>query len=182
MRVPPDALRCVCYIGHTIAEEPVYEGTGFFISEPVPELPTKQHSYLVTAKHVAEKVAGNFWIRLNIKDGPAIPVPVDKEWVTHPTDSTADVAVMYWALGPLADHMPIARKILLPNRAAFTRECIGLRGQRYYSLACSSAPTGASKYANCRSGILAMIPDDRIRIAKDTDAGVFDRDQFDGRD
>lgn len=64
-------------------------------------------TYLITAKHCADKLSGGKWfVRVNKKGGGSITVEVaeDLQWATHPTEAEAvDVAVVPWGLPIGAD-------------------------------------------------------------------------------
>jgi hypothetical protein len=112
MRVPENALKCVCFVGladvHPEAEKGwkvSLGGTAFFVWHQSEFDPMFAHVYLVTAKHVAAAIQGrNFVVRMNSKDQEqAIWVQGRREdrFYFHPTDPSVDVAVIPY--GPARD-------------------------------------------------------------------------------
>lgn len=75
-------------------------GTCFFVEETASASPPKIWGYMVTARHVAEAVADrDFFLRLNLKAGGSVIIQSPGQscrWWVHPTDESADVAVVRW--------------------------------------------------------------------------------------
>lgn len=97
MRIPPDLLRTIFYIGETSGDKERLVGTGFFVAVP-DEIKPHRWMYMVTAKHVLESVDGNYWIRINLRDGTTRTVGGDAlKWRHHPAyrvpDNRIDIAV-----------------------------------------------------------------------------------------
>lgn len=99
MRLDDEIKKCVVFLGELgvgpADEAPfVPKGTGFLI---VGSQKYGACIYLVTAKHIAEKLHPPFAIRFNKKGGGADLVhfdrPEDIDWCFHPTDETVDIAV-----------------------------------------------------------------------------------------
>jgi hypothetical protein len=103
MRVPDEVLMCVAYLGlpTTDAEgRPAMQpgATAFFVNMPS-TVEGNTFVYLVTARHVAEKIQGReFMLRANLRDGGAFFGQGDAEtkWRYHPSDDSVDVAVTSW--------------------------------------------------------------------------------------
>src|SRR5579859_1335177 len=99
--IPEEMRKCVVFIGMHVKDghQSVlkFGGTGFLVSAPAESDPSIDITYLVTAKHVANAVNGQmFFMRLNTKDGMSslfAGLP-DLTWWFHPSDPTADVAVI----------------------------------------------------------------------------------------
>lgn len=101
MRVSEQFLQCVVFIcvPKTLIngnKDVSFIGTGFYVSFPSTQNPNETYLYLVTAKHVAEKLTNkNFLIRMNTKRGSFKYIESGgREWFYHPTDDSVDVAVM----------------------------------------------------------------------------------------
>jgi len=108
MLVPDDIRKCTVFIcrkymlsGRSEAESLLPDGTGFFVSVPIPEIAAGAGVvYVVTAKHVIEKsptrsLDNHIYIRVNSVNGPPAIIATDPgDWVTHPTDASVDVAVL----------------------------------------------------------------------------------------
>ena len=99
MRVSEDTRKIVLFLGWQEAgpvdEAPIDPiGTGFLISGDPKRCPGL---FLVTARHVAEKLPPPFVMRVNKKGGGAglihIERPEDIHWCHHPVDETVDIAV-----------------------------------------------------------------------------------------
>src|SRR5579863_5217902 len=68
MRVPDQIRKCVLFVGLPEMPEPEYRGTGFIVT--VPGSQSNTFAFMVTARHVAERLQGNeFYIRANKRDG-----------------------------------------------------------------------------------------------------------------
>ena len=74
-------------------------GTAFFVGIPSRRKEGLSYIHLVTAKHVAERLANKpFLIRVNNKKGSSEFIRGDGvTWFTHPTDDSIDVAVIPYA-------------------------------------------------------------------------------------
>src|SRR5689334_3530728 len=99
MRVPDAVRKCVVFLGRVIPNSkkpPVFGGTGFFVVVQRAN-PDSLACYLVTARHVAERLALGPWVmRANTRGGQFLDItkgPSDN-WFFHPTDESTDVAVM----------------------------------------------------------------------------------------
>lgn len=99
MRLAENIRKCVVFLGQLgpgPQDEASFDplGTGFLI---VTDAEYGSCNYLITARHIAEKLHPPFAIRLNKKDGGAGLVhfqrPEDIEWCFHPTDETVDIAM-----------------------------------------------------------------------------------------
>ena len=100
LRISEDTRKTVLFLGWQkagpIDEAPIDpKGTGFLINgDPKRGLPGL---FLVTAKHVANRLVPPFVLRVNKKGGGAglihIERPEDIEWCFHPTIETVDIAV-----------------------------------------------------------------------------------------
>lgn len=83
------------------------QATGFLLAEPTGVPGEADYTYLVTARHIAERLTPPFVIRVNQRDGAKallihIERPEDIDWCFDPTDETADVAVAPMAAPPEA--------------------------------------------------------------------------------
>ncbi len=91
MRLHEDARRIVVFLGHLTTNEhgeikPIFQGTAFFITH-------ENFTYLVTARHVAEVLAGPFMIAYNDANGNIVKDDVDAAaWCYH-EDESVEVAV-----------------------------------------------------------------------------------------
>ena len=101
MRVPDEVRQCVVFIGLPVtipdAQQGIrFQGTAFFVSVPSESEQGWNYVYLVTAKHVAMKLAGQtFVVRINTKNGKSAHVIGEgTQWWYHTTDESVDVALI----------------------------------------------------------------------------------------
>jgi hypothetical protein len=164
MRVPPDILKCVVFIGRTVGGVPRFEGTGFLVGLDSRADSRVMFPYLVTAKHVASVVEGDFWVRMNKKDGTSVQVDASNQrWTYHPSDPSADVAVMSWGMPDDLDHRAIPLPMMLEWPSNLEAEGIGVGDEVFLSGLFASAYGRAKNSPIIRKGNLAMIPADKIR-------------------
>jgi hypothetical protein len=184
MRVSDQILECVAFIGIPIAlpngEQAIrFGGTAFFVEEDAHDDPPKVWSYLVTARHVAEQVAhSTFYVRLNTKDGQSIPVQGSGvRWWIHPTDPTADVAVIRWF--PPADIVQYKRintKDLVTNQTIADGK-VGPGDDAMMIGLFSGHPGVQQNVPVVRLGSVAMIPREPVA----TEEGLMDAYLVEGR-
>jgi hypothetical protein len=101
VRIGRNLLKTVVFFGvpsTTKTDEMEYGGTGFLVSYRE----TVTHPYLVTARHVAERLIQHqdtgFVIRVNRVSGGFKEIPVSKiDWTFHP-DPTVDIAISEYTL------------------------------------------------------------------------------------
>jgi hypothetical protein len=101
VRVPDVVLKCVGYVGEVFHQDnsgidPDWQGTGFFVSVPGITVPHLRFHVFVTAKHVSEALNGkSVCFAVNKKGGGITHIQGNLgSWWTHPSDPTADVAVL----------------------------------------------------------------------------------------
>jgi hypothetical protein len=96
--VPPEIRKCVAYIGYRDADGIHWKGTAFFTTVDLPEMPGGVTTYLVTAKHVINRVREKsidkkVLVRLNTKgSGTEITETNLDMWWFHQEDDSLDVA------------------------------------------------------------------------------------------
>lgn len=182
MRIPDDVLKCVAFIGHTVDGSQRYEGTGFFVTLPLETMVDQGVTYLVTAKHVAEKVAGNFWVRINRADGGVAYIESTRDWLTHPSDKTADIAVLPWDYSPDMDVRLITPDVMLSSRQAVEEAGIGIGDEVFLAGVFANAYGKARNTPIVRKGNLAMLPQDKISTANmgEVDAFLIEAHSFGG--
>lgn len=102
MRIPETFRKCVVFLGRIGTdgrgeEYPHFGGTGFIVSVPGPLCADRHYLYLVTAKHVVDRLAGSEWIvRANAADGQIqnFKASPRRKWWFHPSEEdVTDVAV-----------------------------------------------------------------------------------------
>lgn len=104
MLVPDEVRKCVVFVCFKGKEGIRLGGTAFFMSVPLGDELKGDIGYLVTAKHVidrikAESVDGKVYLRVNVRNKPAALVLTNLEhWHYHPEEENVDVAVLPGAL------------------------------------------------------------------------------------
>lgn len=100
MRLYDDIRKVVVFLGFRSTDakgNPAlrFGGTGFFVAHPIdPSVPNSLASYLVTARHVAENMAGPFAVGMIDAHGVSDTLDIDvAHWTYHP-DPNVDVAVV----------------------------------------------------------------------------------------
>lgn len=169
MRIPDDVQKCVCFLGIKPSPDkpPKYQGTGFFLGVERPKL-NGAFLYLVTAKHVADKLIGNdhYYIRINTKQGQAVDleVPGRARWFLHP-DNSVDVVLLPIGPSPDLDFLALNPNMFVTEQLRQERSIgpgdeVFITGLFYYH-------TGNSKnIAIIRTGHIAMVPGERIQTSK----------------
>ncbi len=167
MKIPDDIKRSIVYLGVKRDGKITYRATGFLVSVPCERFHNMTFSYMATAKHNADKLMQEdiFYIGANSKEGRIVNIAVKKEnveWLFHPTDDSADVAVISMNV-PLAG-FDIANVPL----AVFLKESdiaeVGAgAGDEVCIVGLFSFHPGTSKnHPIVRTGNVAMMPDEPI--------------------
>lgn len=159
-------------------------GTAFFVGVKHPKDETRSFVYLVTAKHVLQAEDRKSWLpkiflRLNTKKGdtgivevPIIPAGRNQTVFLHPTDSTADVAVV----PALPDEKLFDFKFLplelLTSKKDFTDLKI-VEGSEVFFTGLFSPHIGTRRnYPVIRFGRVAMITDEKVKF-RDYEADLY---------
>lgn len=170
LRVSEEHFKCVAFVGEMIGlgEPGDFHGTGFFLSVPPesPKLEGFRFGYFVTAKHVAAALEDrHVYMRVDKVGGGTTDFQniFGKHWYLHPTDDTADVAVVPLAGQPNADIKTIGIEDLgTPEKLA--RLQIGI-GDEVFSVGLFT-PVGENTAQNMpivRYGTIAMMPSEQIQ-------------------
>lgn len=169
MRIPEELKKCVVYLGNEESIDGVnqikYRGTGFFVAVPFEKIPDSHFLYLVTAKHVADKLLHkNFYVSVNTKTGKAanLKCEIDHQWHIHPTDNAADVAIMPVGLDPnVFDYKTIPNTMFLDEKTRVQKE-LGA-GDSVYITGLFVHHRGLSKNIPIvRVGSIATVVEERI--------------------
>ncbi len=169
MRIAEVALKCVVFIGlprgDDLAVKPILGGTGFFVD--VPSADRRFYTtYLVTARHIAEKIEGRVAIvRMNAAGGGLLHFRIKPEirWWRHPeTPDLVDAAVIPWKPGLVADY-----KVLRPDEWFLTEKIIKDRdlgpADEVFLVGLFTRMSGEQKNIPIvRSGNIAMMPDEMV--------------------
>ena len=172
MRVPDIYLNCVGFVGEvTHRDSAGISGdlcaTGFFVSVPCesPRLRGIQSVYFVTAKHVASDLKGReLYFLVNKIGGGVTPFTTvfGNHWYLHPTDKTADVAVIQVGLQSDAD----IRTVFIANFATpdkIEEMNLGI-GDEVFTVGLFTLAAGTSRNKPIvRHGNIAMMPAEQIQ-------------------
>lgn len=110
MVIPDEIRKCVGFVGYQRADGNVFfAGTAFFVGRKTDAAPDRVFTYAITAKHVISAITGKgitaVLLRLNLKSGGARWIrTLAKDWLSHPSDATVDVAVTYFGFDEALDH------------------------------------------------------------------------------
>ncbi|MBI1361844.1 MAG: hypothetical protein GC155_16330 [Alphaproteobacteria bacterium] len=144
-----------------------WRGTCFFIEEAACEDPSKIWGYMVTARHVAEKIAyREAFLRLNKVGGGSevIAIPARSvRWWLHPTDCTVDVAVARWL--PPEDAVTVVRWGVddFVTQSDFEQRTFAV-GDDIDMIGLFNRSPGVDKNSPIlRRGTLAMLPDGPVQ-------------------
>jgi len=165
MRVPDQVSKCVVFVGLPDDPDPDYRGTGFIVMVKGTE--NNHFAFMVTARHVAEKLEGQeFYIRVNKRDGTAVDMKglPDNPWWYHPTERhLVDIAVTIFTPERLRelDVQPIPIEMFLDIHKAHERN-IG-PGDEVFITGLFTKVVGTTKNLPIvRTGNVAMMPGETI--------------------
>ena len=169
MRVPDEVRQCVVFLGQSQVDadgnEGLYlRGTAFFVHVPSESLENWGYTYLVTARHVAERlVGGEFFIRVNDTSGGSELVwSGGVRWWTHPFDPIVDVAAFPWS--PPREHVEYKT---VPSRMFVNDEIIADNnigiGDEVFMTGLFAHMTGSRRNLPIlRMGNIAMMPPEPV--------------------
>jgi hypothetical protein len=164
VRIPPEALRSVVFLGRRDSpgsDDIHLVGTGFFVG--IPEGAPKMGGwvYLVTAKHIAIGLGGvPFVIRANTVDGGGALVEwAATDWTYHPADAGVDIAVIPWAPADPIEAEYVATTLFAEVGAIAV-------GEEAFATGLFAFASGrARNQPIVRTGHVAMIPDEPVQTA-----------------
>jgi hypothetical protein len=171
VRVDDSVLKCVGFLGRLLHRdskswdgEPV--GTGFFVSIRSAVGDGLVFHCFVTAKHVVEGLKGQEpYVVINLKSGgkKALVLGSGVRWWFHPTDRTADVAVMPFAIQPDHDIVSVGVEDLFLTKENFGKYKIGVGDQVFITGLFSPADGRKRNIPIVRHGNVAMLPTEPIQ-------------------
>lgn len=166
MRIPDEVFKCVVFVGLDKPTLPMgvdFIGTAFFVLVPS-SIKGTSYIYLVTAKHVAEKLGNrDFIIRINTRDGRSLILEAEgAKWFTHPTDSSVDVAVLPHAPSKTEfDYKAVHIESFL-SEEIIRKEGIGVGDEVFITGLFVRASGSARNQPIVRIGNIAMMPDEAL--------------------
>lgn len=109
MLIPDEVRKCVAFLAYRTATGDFrLVGTAWFAGRPITDS-NRATSFLVTARHVIDSIRrlglDEVWVRLNLSDGKSkfARTSIDG-WVSHPSDTSVDVAIHPAGVPAEADH------------------------------------------------------------------------------
>jgi hypothetical protein len=167
MRVPDEMLKSTVFIGMRVGTEPVYGGTAFLVGVDG-AYGSPSWIYLVTAKHVVEKLeSSDFVMRVNRKEGPPIVLEgAGTKWWYHPTDvGRVDAAVTIWRpppeVGPTLDIATLPMAMFVTD-SVLKDQNIGIGDQVFMTGLFTRIQKTDRNIPIVRIGNVAMIPREPI--------------------
>jgi hypothetical protein len=176
VRVPDVILKSVGFIGEVTHRDSSgisgdLHGTGFFIA--IPSSITGLFFFcFVTALHVVKDLLGReIYVLVNKKGGgvTALSSLAGSGLWTHPTDPTADVAVIPMSQDPSADYIAVAVKDFATPELMQAQN-IGIGDEVVITGLFTPAPGTKRNMPIIRHGNIAMLPEEQI----ETDMGYAD--------
>lgn len=171
VRVPAKVLKCVAFIGEATrsSEGEVFgdlDATGFFVAVRSKHFPDLQYPYFVTARHVAEALKDRTpYILVNSRTGEK-PIYLKNwrpYWFFHPSDPTADVAILQIAEQADTDQLAVLPKDFATAADIASREWVDIGDEVFMTGLFTPAPGEKRNMPIVRHGNVAMIPDQQIQ-------------------
>jgi hypothetical protein len=165
MRVPDQIRDVVLFVGLPEMPEPEYRGTAFIVT--VPGTQDNHFAFMVTARHVAEKLQGKkFYIRANKLGGGTAELEgqPDNPWWFHPTERAhVDAAVTVFSPLRLPEldvqHIPIA---MFCDERIIAEHNIGIGDEIFITGLFTKVTETTKNIPIVRTGTVAMIPGEKI--------------------
>jgi hypothetical protein len=153
------------FVGLQEIPDPEYRGTAFIVT--VPGTQDNDFAFMVTARHVAEKLEGNdFYIRANKKRGGMVELRgfADNPWWYHPTEREfIDCAITLFAPAQLreldVEHVPIG---LFADEEKIKANNVGIGDEVFIAGLFTKVTETAQNVPIVRIGNVAMMLQERI--------------------
>ena len=165
MRVPDEIRKTVVFVGLPEIPDPEYRGTAFIVT--VPGAQDNHFAFMVTARHVAEKLEGHdFYIRANKKSGGTVELlgTASDQWWYHPTEREyVDCAVTMFAPISLREldieHIPIR---VFADSEKIKRHNVGIGDEVFVTGLFTKITETSQNIPIVRTGNVAMMLDELI--------------------
>jgi hypothetical protein len=177
VRVPEIMLKCVGFVGEVAHTDPVtheaygdLHGTGFFVcirpqSPRLRKNTSARFVFFVTAKHLIEGLKDKpVYFRVNKVGGgtTTLRTQYGNQWWLHPTDKTADVAIVPIGFQADADIRAVEFESL-GTPEVLNKLTVGI-GDEVYAIGLFQPPGGADHNVPIvRHGNIAMMPEEQIQ-------------------
>ena len=128
MRIDENVRKCVAFVALRMNDGTFrFMGSAFWLGRDVPGQTQTTRMYLVTARHVIDGIRktgiDKVWLRLNHTDGSSKWASTElSQWYVHPSDPTADVAILEAVVPPGCDHLVVPFSLCLTPEAAAANE------------------------------------------------------------
>lgn len=181
MQVPPELLKCVCFLTGRRRGKKVSLSTGFFASVPI-GFGDHQARYLVTARHCVSPIGADgqhrepfdsMSVRVNEYSGGSREIPLDQaKWRIHPTADAAIYPIEEFSEHDFElEHWPLRNGIA--TREWMAQEGFGpgeevlMSGQLVYH------PGATRMLPIVRTGTIASLPDEPVRLSTGSDVATL---------
>lgn len=175
VRIPDVLLKSVAFIGevsHRVGTEVFGDlhATGFFVAVAAPKA-LGHFVYFVTAKHVAAGLQDReVYFLVNKRGGGVLKLepPPNSPWCCHPSDDTADVAIMSVPIDPRAEIIGIpegefvSAEDFLPDHRGVEAK-YGIGDETVTVGLFTEAPGTSRSFPIVRHGNVAMLPTEQIQ-------------------
>jgi hypothetical protein len=172
MLVPEEVRKSVVFLGfrENDTDEFAPRATGFLVGIPLCQSPSgsgKVTVYLVTAKHVADRLEGQeFGVRMNKAGGGSVVIWVEAEkskWWRHPSEpDSVDAAVFHFGFHDGVDGRHIHSSMIASDDVI--RDFNFGPGDEVFYTGLFVPMRSASNVPIVRTGNIAAMPDERLKI------------------
>jgi len=181
--VPDEVRKCVAFACIRTLAGTIPIGTAFLVAVPF-ATGNSVFLYFVTAKHVIlgakeQSPDGFLYLRVNLRIGGTLEMRTTlKAWLFHPTDESADVAVIPFALDPEVRDKFDSKALpinMCATEAIIAKEAIGI-GDNVFLTGLFTARTGQKRNIPIlRLGSIAAMPEEPVRtMFGDTEAYLIE--------
>jgi hypothetical protein len=172
MRIADEVLKCVAFIGEVAHRDDSgvsgdLHATGFIVAVPCesPGMERLTTTYCVTAKHVALDLKDReIYLLVNRAGGGVTTIPqIGERWWLHPSDKTADVAVVQ--VGGVQSGLDL-RTVIVKNLVTadtIRKFDIGVGDEVFMTGLFTAAPGVKRNLPIVRHGNIAMMPSEQIQ-------------------
>lgn len=173
VQIPEEFLKAVGFLGevtHQDAHGTSVEllATGFIVTVPSEKIPNKHYPFFVTAKHAVKALLDRrTYILVNKIGGGVTTLNIQGDgqvcgfW-QHPTDKTADVAVLLIGESPDADVGAIMASDFVTSED-FKNKRIGIGDEVFITGLFTAVPGSTRNMPILRHGNIAMLPGEQIQ-------------------
>jgi hypothetical protein len=169
-QVPDEVRKCVVFVCYKAADGIKFAGTAFFVGVPLENINNKVAPYLITAKHIIDKIKEHsidqkIYLRINLKNATAQFIETSvSSWKFHPSETNVDVAILPWAPPFESFDYRIVPIEMAATQIIIEREGIG-PGTDVFLTGLFARHTGTQRNLPIiRVGNIASMPEEKIYI------------------